>query len=169
MKSLQEIVDPHGICFGCGTAHAEGLHIRSYPDEDGVHVIATMTPSERYCGWPGLAYGGYLAMLSDCHSNWTAIYAHYKAENRSLTSDPQIMCVTGSLSVAYRKPTPLGVPLHLRSRVEGEVGRKTRVLTEISANGIVTVSADVVLVRVNVDDLAKQAHAAIAAVSGASS
>ena len=121
-------------------------------------MVATMPPNDTYCGWPGLVYGGYLAMLADCHSNWTAIYAHYQVEGRPLSSEPRILCVTGSLALTYRKPTPLGVPLCLRARVIGEAKRKTRVLCEISANGIVTVSADAVLARVNVDALVEQAH-----------
>lgn len=157
MRSFQETADPQGICFGCGTAHPEGLHIRSYPDEDGVHVVATMQPSETYCGWPGLVYGGYLAMLADCHSNWTAIYAHYKAEGRALDTLPRILCVTGSLALTYRNPTPLGAPLHLRARVEGDVGRKTRVVCSISAEGVVTVTSEAVLVRVDVSKLAARA------------
>ncbi|MCC8194958.1 MAG: PaaI family thioesterase [Deltaproteobacteria bacterium] len=159
MRSFQELSDPHGICFGCGTANPEGLHIRSHPDADGVHVIATMQPDAKYSGWSGLVYGGYLAMLSDCHSNWTAIYAHYQAEGRPLDSEPRIVCVTGSLSLAYHKPTPLGVPLRLRARVDGAVGHKTDVVCEISANGIVTVTSRAVLVRVDIDKLAERAHA----------
>ena len=159
MLSFQELADPEGICFGCGTAHPDGLHIRSYPDDDGVHVVATILPNDKYSGWPGLAYGGYLAMLADCHSNWTAIYAHYKAAGRSLDSEPRIQCATGTLSLKYCKPTPLGVPLYLRSRVDGPVERKTRVLCEISANNIVTVVAEAVLVRVDVDTLARSVQA----------
>lgn len=155
-RSFQEMADPHGVCFGCGTANPHGLHIQSYPDEDGVHVVSTMIPDSKYSGWPGLVYGGYLAMLADCHSNWTAIYAHYKAEGRGLDTLPQITCVTGTLSVAYHKPTPLGVPLTLRARVEGEVARKTRILCEIIADGVVTVRGDSVFVRVDTAKLADE-------------
>ncbi len=157
MRSLQEIADPHGVCFGCGTANPHGLRIRSYPDADGVHVVATMTPDPRYCGWPTLVYGGYIAMLVDCHSNWTAIYAHYKAEGREPGSLPQITCATGTLSVTYRKPTPMGVPLLLRARVEGEVGKKTRILCDVIAGNTVTVRADSFFVRVDIDRLAARA------------
>lgn len=159
-RSLQEAADPHGICFGCGTAHPQGLHIRSYPDADGIHVVATMMPDSKYCGWPGLVYGGYLAMIVDCHSNWTAIYAHYKAEARPLESFPRITCVTADLSLRYRKPTPLGVPLTLRARVEGPVGRKTRVVCDVIADGLVTVRGDSYFARVDAVELAGRAHGA---------
>lgn len=156
--SFQELADPHGVCFGCGTANPDGLHIHSYPDEDGVHVVAVVRPDPEYSGWPGLVYGGYLAMVADCHSNWTSIYAHYKAEGRALDSLPRIHCVTGRLSLSYRQPTPLGVPLTLRARVDGAVGRKTRVLCDIIAGGTVTVSAESLFVRVDTGKLAELAH-----------
>ena len=41
-------------------------------------MVAEHLPDERYAGWPGLVYGGLIAMLVDCHSNWTAI-AHHSA------------------------------------------------------------------------------------------
>lgn len=161
LYSFQEVADPHGVCFGCGTAHPQGLHIRSYPDEDGIHVVATMMPDDKYCGWPGLAYGGYLAMIVDCHSNWTAIHSHYKEEGREMETLPRITCVTAKLSLSYRKPTPLGVPLTLRAKVEGPVGHKTRVLCDVIADGAVTVQGDSYFVRVNTAELARQAHNAV--------
>ena len=157
-RSLQETVDPEGVCFGCGLSNAHGLHLQSYPHDDGVHVIATMTPEDWHCGWPGLVYGGYLAMVVDCHSNWTAMYAHYLAEGRSPGSLPRITCATGQLTLRYHKPTPLGEPLTLRARVEGKVAKATRIFCDVLAGGIVTVSADSVFFRVNPDLLAVQAQ-----------
>lgn len=158
MLSFQETVDPHGVCFGCGTANPRGLHIKSYPDPDGIHVVATMNPEEWHCGWPGLVYGGYLAMIADCHCNWTAIYAHYQADGRPLDSLPQITCATYKLNLTYKKPTPLGVPLLLRARVDGPVGRKTKIVCDIIADDIVTVSIDSLFARVDTGALAVQAH-----------
>ena len=158
MLSLQEIVEPHGTCFGCGQGNPKGLRIRSYPDPDGVHVLATMMPEDFHCGWPGLVYGGYLAMIADCHCNWTSIYAHYTAEGRVPGSDPQITCATASLLLKYRKPTPMGAPLLLRARVEGEVRRMTRILCDIIADDIVTVEVDATFARVDTRRLAKAAH-----------
>lgn len=56
-RAIQDVVNPDGVCFGCGPANAQGLHIKTYPDPDGVHYVATVVPDERYCGWPGLVYG----------------------------------------------------------------------------------------------------------------
>ena len=145
--SLQDTAAPEGVCYGCGSSNAQGLHIKSFWHEDGVHVMAEHLPDPRYCGWPELVYGGLIAMLVDCHSNWTAMAYHYRAEQRDLASLPRINCVT-----------PMGVPLTLRAYVEGEVGRKSRVICEVYAGDILTAVGDSVFVRVDTDQLAGAAH-----------
>jgi acyl-coenzyme A thioesterase PaaI-like protein len=150
---LQDLAAPEGICFGCGSAHPSGLHIKSYWDADGVHVLCKHTPRPEFTGWPGLVYGGLLAMLIDCHSNWTAMAYHYRAEGREPGTLPALECVTGNLNVTYLKPTSMGVELTLKARVEGEVGRKSRVVCEVWAGDLLTVTADSVFVRVSAKQL----------------
>jgi len=157
-KALQDLAGPQGICYGCGPANSEGIRIKSYWSEDGQRVIAQVIPETKYTSWPGLVYGGFLAMLVDCHSNWTVMAHHYRAEGRAPESLPRIDCVTGQLGVRYLKPTPMGVPLELSAWVEGEVGRKSRVICEIRANGEVTAIGDSIFFRVNTGALAEQAH-----------
>lgn len=156
--SLQEMAAPDGVCFGCGQKNPQGLQIKSYWDADNTHVIMTHTPDSRYVGWPSLVYGGLIGCLVDCHSNWTAMAYHYRAENRLPETLSRIDCVTGTLSVKYIKPTPMGVPLHLKARVEGNVARKTRVICEVYADEILTAVGDSIFVRVDVGHLAKTAH-----------
>lgn len=153
--ALQDLAAPDGICFGCGPQNSQGLKIKSYWHEDNVHVIATHTPDARYTGWPSLVYGGFIACLIDCHSNWTVMANHYRAEGREPNSLPRIDCVTGSLNIKYLKPTPMGVPLTLKARVEGNIERKTRVLCEVYAGDTLTAVGDSVFVRVDVGHLAK--------------
>jgi acyl-coenzyme A thioesterase PaaI-like protein len=155
-KGIQDMCVPEGICYGCGPSNPQGIQIKSHWSEDGSHLVATVTPDPKYTGWPGLVYGGFLAMLVDCHSNWTAIAHHYKAENREPGSLPTINCATGQLGVRYLKPTPMGVPLNLSAHVEGEVGRKTRIICEIRAGDVLTVTADSVFFRVDAQALAEQ-------------
>ncbi|MDR3213774.1 MAG: PaaI family thioesterase [Azoarcus sp.] len=157
-NALQDIYCPDGICYGCGPENPHGIHIKSYWTEDGRRVVATVAPERKYTSWPGLVYGGFLAMLVDCHSNWTAMAHHCRAEGREADSLPRISCVTGQLSVRYLKPTPMGVPLELSAWVEGELARKTRVICEIRANGELTAVGDSVFFRVDTDALAEQAH-----------
>ena len=156
--SLQEAAAPEGVCYGCGCRSQHGLHIRSYWEEDGVHVRAEHLPDAQFCGWPELVYGGLIAMLVDCHSNWTAMAYHYRAEQREPGSLPRIDCVTGNLGIRFLKPTPMGVPLRLRARVEGEVGRKTRVICELFAGEQLTAVGDSLFVRVDASQLADAAH-----------
>lgn len=156
--ALQDLAAPDGICFGCGSKNSQGLKIKSYWDEDGTHLIAHYQPAAFYMGWPELVYGGLLSCLIDCHSNWTAMAQHYRVENREIGSLPRIECVTGQLNIRFIKPTPMGVSLFLKARVEGEVKRSTRVLCEVYANDRLTVQGDSILVRVDTSHLAKMAR-----------
>jgi hypothetical protein len=52
----------------------------------------------------------------------------------------------------------MGVPLTLSAKVEGEVGRKTRVVCEVYADGVLTAIGDSVFVRVDTGRLAAAAH-----------
>lgn len=156
--ALQDLAAPEGICFGCGSKNVHGLKIKSYWDYDNVHVIAKHMPDEHYTGWPSLTYGGLIGCLIDCHSNWTAMANHYRTENREVDTLPRIDCVTGSLGIKYIKPTPMGILLTLKARVEGNVERKTRVLCKVYAGDILTAVDDSMFVRVDVGHLAKTAH-----------
>jgi hypothetical protein len=156
--SLQDTTAPEGVCFGCGSSNHHGLHIKSRWHEDGVHVVAEHLPESKYCGWPDLVYGGLIAMLVDCHSNWTAMAYHYRNEQREPGSLPRIDCVTGNLGIKFIKPTPMGVPLTLRARVEGEVGRKSQVICEVYAGDVLTAIGDSTFVRVDTSQLAAAAH-----------
>ena len=153
--ALQDLATPDGICFGCGPKNENGLRIKSYWDADGVYVTTSYTPDARYSGWPSLVYGGLISCLVDCHSNWTVMANHYRAENREPASLPRIDCVTGSLNLKFIKPTPMGVPLILKARVEGEIARKTRVICEVHAGDTLTVIGDSVFVRVELGHLTK--------------
>lgn len=156
--ALQDLAAPDGICYGCGSAHPHGLHVKSRWDEDGIHVSCEHRPAADFTGWPGLVYGGLIAMLVDCHSNWTAMAYHYRAEGRPAGSLPRIDCVTGQLGVKYLKPTPMGVPLRLKARVDGSVARKTRVICEVHAGDVLTAVGDSVFVRVDTAALAAAAQ-----------
>lgn len=157
-RALQDVVAPGGLCFGCGSKNPQGLRIKSYWDVDNVHVVTTHLPDERYVGWPSLVYGGLIGCLIDCHSNWTVMASHYRAEGREPGSLPRIDCVTGTLGVKYIKPTPMGMLLTLKARVEGKVARATRVLCEVYAGETLTALGDSIFVRADIGHLAKTAH-----------
>lgn len=138
--------DEVAICYGCGRNNKHGLHVRTY--WDGELGRATFTPRPEHTAFPGYVYGGLLASLIDCHSLGTAIAAFYDAAGREIGSDPVITCVTGNLNVSYKKPTPMGVELTLETRVKELTEKKAVVVTELYADGVVTVVGEVVGVRV---------------------
>lgn len=149
MDALQDQVWPDGICYGCGAANAHGLQIKSRFSEDGRFLVATFEPKPYHTAFPGVLYGGLIASLIDCHSNWTAMMFNYRAEGREPDTEPRIISVTAQLGVKYLKPTPINALIHLKSWVEGEVGKRTRVICELGPEGDVTAVGDSVFVRVD--------------------
>ncbi|MFA5678557.1 MAG: PaaI family thioesterase [Pseudomonas sp.] len=156
--ALQDLIAPHGVCFGCGGSNPNGLHIKSFWDEDQVHVVARHFPEDKYCGWPNLVYGGLIAMLVDCHSNWTAMAYHMRAEKVPHDGPRTVNCVTGMLGIKYIKPSPMGVELILRARVDGPLERKSRIICEVYAGDVLTAIGDSTFVRVDAGQLADEAH-----------
>ncbi len=149
-QALQDICLPSGTCYGCGSANPDGLQIKSYWSDDGQFVVAQFRPQERFSsGFKNAVYGGLIASLIDCHSNWTAMAFGYKADGREPGTKPVIASVTGTLSVKYLKPTPMDRTIHLKAWVEGEVGRKTRVLCELGTEDTVTAIGDSIFVRID--------------------
>jgi hypothetical protein len=149
MLALQDICAPEGVCFGCGSANPDGLQIKSF--WSGEFVVATFKPEKQFTGWEGWVYGGLISCLVDCHSNWTAIAFHYRAEGREPGTLPRITCVTGTLGVKYLKPTPMGATLSLKAWVEGDVARKSRVICEVWADDVMTAQGDSVFFRVELN------------------
>ena len=118
-------------CYGCGRHNPHGLQLKSY--WDGEETVAHYEPEPYHCGIEGFVYGGLLASLIDCHAMATAAAATYRAEGRTMDSDPPLRFVTGSLSVRYVQPTPMGAPLEIRGRVEEIKGRKVVVNVSVLA------------------------------------
>jgi acyl-CoA thioesterase FadM len=56
--------------------------------------------------------------------------------------------LTASLHVDYHKPTPLGIELEVRGKVQSLNGRKVIIEEWILANGVITVRGEVVAVQV---------------------
>jgi len=101
-QSLQEKYAPRNMCFGCGAANPDGLHIRSFlknSDESrvGGEVVAEWKPEKKYEAFEGVLNGGIIGTLLDCHCNWTAAYHLMKraGENRppcTVTAEYAINC-----------------------------------------------------------------------------
>jgi acyl-coenzyme A thioesterase PaaI-like protein len=145
-KAIQDTYPDHfSHCYGCGRLNESGLQIKSY--WDGEESVCTFHPKPYHIAIPGYVYGGLIASLIDCHSIGTAAAAAYRAEGRAMGTEPRFRFVTGSLHVDYLKPTPLGVPLELRSSVKEIKGRKVVVTTFLSAKGEICAKGEVVAVQ----------------------
>jgi acyl-coenzyme A thioesterase PaaI-like protein len=135
------------LCFGCGTLNPSGLQIKSYYRNS--ECLCTFHPKpEHAAGPPHILNGGILATIVDCHGVCTAIAAAYEAENRAIGSAPPLWYVTGSLSIDYLLPTPIGKPLLLRARIRESKGRKSVVEVEATSAAKLVAQATVLAVRV---------------------
>lgn len=145
-KAFQDYYsDSMSHCYGCGRLNAEGLQIKSY--WDGEESVCSFSPSPHHIAIPGFVYGGLIASLIDCHGTGTAAAAAYKRENRPMGTEPELRFVTASLSVDYLRPTPLGVKLLLRGKIEENKERKVIVNIELFAEDKLCAKGRVVAVQ----------------------
>jgi len=145
-KAFQDYyLDELSHCYGCGRLNEYGLQIKTY--WDGEESVTVFNPKPYHTAAPGYVYGGLIASLIDCHSTGTAAAAAYRAEGRSMDTEPAFRYVTASLKVDYLKPTPLGVPLEIRGKVKEIKGKKVVVESTLSAAGEVCARGEVVAVQ----------------------
>jgi acyl-coenzyme A thioesterase PaaI-like protein len=148
-KAFQDYYpDKMGICYGCGRLNEKGLQIKSYWSESGEESVCYFKPRPEHTAFKGFVYGGLVASLIDCHGTGTAAAAAYKAENRSMDSEPPLRYVTASLKVDYLKPTPLDATLELKGKVKELKGRKVVINITLSAEGEICAKGEVVAVQV---------------------
>ncbi len=129
--SLQDQHAPKSICFGCGPANENGLHIKSFAEEG--EVVCRWTPEPHHHAFPGMLNGGIIGALLDCHSNWAA--AHHLMKARGEASPP--CTVTADFHVKLKKPTPM-VEVLLRAKVVESEGDKAVVEATLEAGGRIT-------------------------------
>lgn len=148
MRSLQEIYAPHGRCFGCGPANAQGLRIRSIAlaDTADAAVACDFTPAPHHEAFENVLNGGIIGTVLDCHMNWTAIH-HLM---RRLGMDHAPCCVTAKFEVVLKRPTPLG-PVRVEARVVTSEDDRATVEATFSAAGKVTALGSGVFVAVKPD------------------
>lgn len=128
--SLQERFSPQGICFGCGPANPQGLHVRSFPQPDGT-VTATWSPAGHHAAFPGILNGGIIGALLDCHSNWTA--AWHLMQRDGLSAPP--CTVTASYAVKLRRPAPMDGAVQLVARVTSSEADRAQIEATLSVAG----------------------------------
>ncbi len=140
--SLQERYAPHTICFGCGPANEQGLHVRSFPDGD--EVVLEWQPQPRHQAFENVLNGGVIGTLFDCHSNWTAAY-HLMLARRA---EKPPTTVTADFHVRLLKPTPTDGLVTVRARVVESSNDRATVEAEMTAGGRVTATCRATFVAV---------------------
>jgi acyl-coenzyme A thioesterase PaaI-like protein len=120
-------------CFGCGTDHPTGLHMKVRGRKDRVEGSFTVT--EHHQGAPGLAHGGVIAAAVD-EAMGFLIY---------LLAAP---AVTVHLEVDYRKPVPVGSTLELVTIIDKVDGRKISSTLTGTIDGVVHVEARSIYLKV---------------------
>jgi acyl-coenzyme A thioesterase PaaI-like protein len=146
-KAFQDCYpEEYAHCFGCGFLNNHGLQIKSY--WDGEESVCRYQPPIYYTGgYPNNVYGGFIASLIDCHSAATASAAILRDQGLELETSLLPRCVTASLKVDYRKPTPVDTIIELRSRVIEIKGRKVIVSTIVTAGGEMRAEGHAIMVR----------------------
>ncbi len=145
-KAIQDnYPDDLSHCYGCGRLNPHGHQIKTYWDGD--ETVTVFEPRPEHMAIPGYVYGGLIASLVDCHGTGTAAAASYREAGREPGTEPAFRFVTASINVRYLRPTPMGVPLEVRGRVEEIKGRKVVVSAKVSAAGEVCATGEVVAVQ----------------------
>lgn len=144
---------PGNHCFGCGPANEGGLQIKSFwadPEGSGDESVCLYQPRPHQAAGPR-AYlnGGIIATLIDCHAVCTAIADTYRREGRAVGEGEPIWCVTASLEIDYRRPTPIDREVVVRARIVEVDGRKTWLRCELASGDEPCAEARVLAVRVD--------------------
>lgn len=142
--------DRFQYCWGCGPKNEEGLHLKTYPTEDGSKCVCHITPDEQYTGGvPANLYGGMIAMLFDCHGTASAAWFAHREKGLELTEDTVIgRFITARLEINFRKPVPMNEVVTVTATPE-EIGEKKVIVNMVmEAAGEVRAKARMVAVGV---------------------
>lgn len=152
-KAIQDLYpDELAHCYGCGRNNPFGYQLKTYLAGDD-ETIAHFTPDEKFTALPGSVYGGLVASLLDCHGTGSAAAFACVAENIDLenTETIPVRCVTASLKVDFKAPTPMGTELELIGKLRSIEGRKIWVDMTLSAKGIICATGEILAIKLKSD------------------
>lgn len=101
-------------CFACGVDNPMGLKAFFY-EMDNDELVAIFQPLQEHQSYPGRLHGGVSAAILD-ETIGRAV----------MIKEPEMWGVTVELSLKYRKPVPLDIPL----KVVGRITRSTHRIFE---------------------------------------
>lgn len=147
MKKIQDHYDePFAHCYGCGRLNEKGYQIKT--SWDGDNTVTRYTPEPHHTALPGFVYGGLLASLIDCHGTGSGSLAIAREQGIELDGPNAPRCVTASLRVDFKKPTPIGTELVIKGTINEIKGKKVVVAAEVYADGELTVTGEIIVIRV---------------------
>ena len=149
--AVQEVYgEKYRHCWGCGEKNEHGLHLKSYPSDDGESCICRVTPPAQYTGGvPEMMFGGMMATVFDCHGTASAAWFFHKNKGLALTRDTVIQrFVTARLEIDFRKPMPMNREITVTSTVEEIGARKVIVKMTMEAEGVLRAEARMVAVAI---------------------
>ena len=131
-------------CFGCGSENEHGIQIDVRVGEEPDSVTCEHTFDDRHRGAPGVAHGGAVAAAIDDLFGFVLV--------RILTP-----AVTRELTVTYRLPVRLDVPVRIDACLERRDGRDLHITGSVTQADNVVVRARAVFVEVDLQHLASPA------------
>ncbi len=134
-RGLQELYSPQSVCFGCGPANPDGLHIKSVAHYE--NVVSYWKPSDKYNAFGGVLSGGIVSTLLDCHSNFSAAYHLMLYRNQTVL----IPSVTSEYKVRFKRPTPINSLLYIVSKPLIVTENYAIVISQIVADGKITATS----------------------------
>ncbi|MGB8360833.1 MAG: PaaI family thioesterase [Acidimicrobiia bacterium] len=133
-------------CFACGRDNPIGLHLDDFGLEDG-RVSARFTPRAHYRGAGTTLHGGVAATALDEILVWTGILLE------------EVMTVTGTMELRYRKPVHVHETIVVSARVDERRGRRLLLSGELSVDGEARVAASgLYLVTASLEELLTSDH-----------
>jgi len=128
---------PHN-CFACGQLNAGGLHLQIHVDEH--RAWTDLTLSDRFEGWPGIAHGGVVSTILDEVMAWSLVIADH-------------LGVTARMDVAFKRPVPIGRPVHAEGWIVEQRRRRFEVASRIqdTETGEILAEATAVYLAASVD------------------
>ncbi|MEM8500699.1 MAG: PaaI family thioesterase [Pseudomonadota bacterium] len=111
----------------CGHGNPIAPPVNSWLKDDEAYGSVNM--GWQYEGPPGSVHGGFIA----------AVFDDFLGMAQRLTNSPGM---TGTLTVRYRKPTPLNTDLKLHGYVKSSEGRKNVLVGTMHADGVLTAECE---------------------------
>lgn len=105
---------------------------------EGDEAVTDVVLGPGFEGAPGRAHGGVVAALFDDVTGHALGFA-------------EVPAFTGTLTIRYRRPTPIGVPVQFRARLDGREGRRLLISADCRCEGEILATCEAVYVVVDLD------------------